>query len=273
VTGSYFRMVEAGKGPGGPDSDYLTNTNSTCSSDQTYTLFVPGTNGGLVTGGYQPAPSPAFDSGGNSLADQIIQPAKFFGVNFSVSTSATDPQTSQSVPVPSVAVDGSGSLSGNLEAWSAEWNSEYFNQGSPKPGGGTPGFTAGPTGSYSSATKAYSLSWTSQIVGGPFNSFTGQWHLVGTFTASSGPTTTTTTPTGSTTPTTAASGGGSPGGTGSTAAGGSTGSSSSGSGSSSTLPFTGEPIPLWFPLVLIALGGALTIPTRRMRRADREDAP
>lgn len=201
-TGSYFRMILPGKTANGPDSSYISNGNSTC-GDQTYTLLSPGTDGGFAIGGYQPGPSPAFDSSGNSLAGQIIEPVAFFGIKFSVETSAVDAQTGQSVPVPSINVDGAGDLSGNLEAFSAAWNKQYFNQGSPKPGGASPGLTAGPTGTYNASTGAFTLDWTSQIVGGPFNSFTGQWHLTGTFTAKPGSTPTTATPTTPTTPTTA----------------------------------------------------------------------
>jgi hypothetical protein len=200
-TGSYFRMILPGKTANGPDSSYISNGNSTC-SDETYTLLGPGTDGGLVIGGYQPGPSPAFDGSGNSLASQITEPVAFFGIKFSVDTSAVDAQTGQSVPVPSLNVDGSGDLSGNLEAVSAAWNNQYFNQGSPKPGGATPGLTAGPTGTYNSSTGAITLDWTSQIVGGPFNSFTGQWHFTGTFTLNPGSAPTTVAPT-TVTPTTA----------------------------------------------------------------------
>jgi hypothetical protein len=272
-------MIVAGKGPGGPDSDYLSNSQSTCSSDQTYTLFVPGTGGGVVTGGYQPAPSPAFDSSGNALAAQIIQPATFYNVKFSVSTEATDPQTHQPVPAPVVDVGPSGSLTGNLEAWSAAWNGNYFNQGAPKPGGGTPGFTSGPTGTYASTTGAYTLDWTSEIVGGPFGSFTGQWHLVGTFAPASGSSTpTTTAPSATTAPasTSGSSGGSSSDVTGGTVSGGTAGSSSAdpptpAAEADGTLPLTGLPIPLWFPIVVIAAGGALMVPTKRSRRTRQEE--
>jgi hypothetical protein len=37
------------------------------------------------------------------------------------------------------------------------------------------------TGTYNADTKAYTLDWTSQIIGGPFNNFSGHWHLEGTF--------------------------------------------------------------------------------------------
>ena len=53
----------------------------------------------------------------------------------------------------------------------------------PKPGGAKPGLTAAVTGTYNAKTHAFLLSWTSQVVGGPFNGFTGEWHLTGTFVA------------------------------------------------------------------------------------------
>jgi hypothetical protein len=39
----------------------------------------------------------------------------------------------------------------------------------------------GPAGTYDRSIHAYSLEWTSHIDGGPFNGFTGMWHLEGTF--------------------------------------------------------------------------------------------
>jgi len=180
ASGSYFRMLDPGGTLNGSDSNYVINTSSTA-SDQTYTLLDPGAEGGLETGSYEPAPSPAFDAGGNSLADDIFAPVGFFGINFSGETESPDPQTSTAVPTPSISTDGSGDLTGNLEAFSASWNNNYFNQGSPKPGGTFPGLTAGPTGTYNATTRAYTFTWTSEIVGGSFNGFTGQWVFSGTF--------------------------------------------------------------------------------------------
>jgi hypothetical protein len=37
------------------------------------------------------------------------------------------------------------------------------------------------TGTYTPGTKAFVLSWASQVAGGPFNGFTGYRHLQGTF--------------------------------------------------------------------------------------------
>jgi len=177
TVGSYFRMIQPGGTLAGP---FLTNPVSGA-SDQTYTYLSPGTDGGLVTGGYQPEPSPAFDGGGNSLAARLISPTGFFGPNFSVATAAIDPQTNTAVSAPAISDDGAGNLSGDLRALGASWNGGKFNQGSPKPDGSSPGITAGPAGTYNAVTGAYTLDWTSLIVGGPFNGFTGQWHLAGTF--------------------------------------------------------------------------------------------
>jgi len=178
ATGSYFRMLQPGGKVGtGP---YIANGSSSA-ANKTYTLFKAGSDGGLSTAGYQPAPATPFDSKGNALAKRIVLPLGFFNTNFSVTTQSKDPQTGKAAPVPSITYDGAGHLTGNLSAFGAWWNKGKFNQGSPKPGGAKPGLTAGPTGTYNAKTHAYTLTWTSAIVGGPFNGFTGQWHLQGTF--------------------------------------------------------------------------------------------
>ncbi|HZQ86601.1 MAG TPA: hypothetical protein VFA83_17270 [Acidimicrobiales bacterium] len=178
ATGTYFRMVQpsgtVAKGP------FVSNGDSTC-ADKTYTLLAPGSDGGAVSGGYQPAPSPAFDGQGNSLANRIVVPAVFFGVRFGLSTDPKDRQTGASVTPLAVQVDPAGKLSGDLRAWEATWNKQDFNQGSPKPDGSTPKLTTPAHGTYDAATGAFVLEWTSTIAGGPFNDFTGSWHLAGTF--------------------------------------------------------------------------------------------
>jgi hypothetical protein len=176
VSGSYFRMILPTGDQQGP---WVDNADSGC-ADHTYTPLTPGTDGGLVTGGYQPAPNPGFDEDGNSRATRLMRPVRFFGVDFSGSTNPSDLQTKQQVPAPTLRSEG-GRLGGDLSAFAATWNDQSFNQGSPKPGGGRPGNTTLPTGTYDPATGAFSLTWTSQIVGGPFNNFTGLWHLEGTF--------------------------------------------------------------------------------------------
>jgi hypothetical protein len=177
-TGSYFRMVQPGgtvdAGPFVPNADSL-------SPDKTYSLLAPGTDGGLTTGKYQPQPNPAFDSQGNGLATAILLPTKFFGVDFAVSTDPTVPQTDTATKKPKIKVDNKGTLRGNLSAFGVAYSNQDFNQGSPKPDGSKPTGTTGPTGTYDAKTGEYTLDWSSSIIGGPFDGFTGVWHLEGTF--------------------------------------------------------------------------------------------
>lgn len=172
-TGSFFRMVMIGGTlEAGP---FVPNADSPC-ADQTYTPLSPGVDGGLITGSLQPAPDPAFDASGNATADRIAAPVTFFGVAFGMAT------TDEADP-PSVTASG-GELTGNLAAVSAYYGGEVFNQGAPKPDGSVPGLTSEMAmGTIDPATGAYVLDWASQVVGGPFNEYTGVWHLEGTFTA------------------------------------------------------------------------------------------
>lgn len=171
VTGSYFQMVQPGGTPeAGP---FIPNADSAC-ADTNYTLLTFGSlDGGLFLGTAQPAPDPAFDAAGNGLADRIIAPVKFFGVDF---TLATDPAG----PMVSV-VESAGVLTGDLSAITAYYGGGTFNQGAPKPDG---------TGSAAAGTMNpvdghYMLDWTSVIVGGSFDGFTGVWHFEGRFTPES----------------------------------------------------------------------------------------
>ncbi len=181
TAGSYFRMVQSGGTQ--EDGPFIDNADSTC-GDTTWTALAPGTDGGLVTGEYQPAPDPAFDEAGNGLAAAIFEPVPFFAVGFAVATNSTDPQSGTEAPAPALSADDSGALSGDVSAVGVDWNDQSFNQGAPKPDGSLSGGTTAPSGTYDADTGAYTLDWASQIVGGPFDGFTGVWHLEGTFTAS-----------------------------------------------------------------------------------------
>lgn len=289
VSGSYFRMILSGGNTNGP---FLSNSASTC-SDKTYTAMSPGTDGGLITGSYQPMPNPPFDSSGNSLANRITLPASFYGVKYSVSTNPTDPQTGIHVPAPAIVANGD-TLSGDLRAISVSWNKQYFNQGSPKPDGSFPGNTTRVTGTYDPATGAFTLRWTSQVVGGPFNGFAGLWNMTGRFAASgesspgaggrasSGSTATssggkasngaTPTATNSSSPT-----GGSSGAGGAQAAAGSVGSGTSSPGSQGDILATRSSIarggwqaPRWLVVLVAAAGVSALFATflfdRRLRR-------
>jgi hypothetical protein len=179
VTGSYFRMVQPnGTVAAGP---YVPNGDSTA-TDKTYTPLAPGSSGGLVTGSYQPQPNPPFDAAGNGTATAIVTPTKFFGVQFALATNPTDPQTGQATKPPSLKPAKGGKLTGDLDALGVAYGKQHFNQGTPKPDGTRPGATSALTGTYNAKTHAYTLDWSSAIVGGPFNGFTGVWHLEGTFT-------------------------------------------------------------------------------------------
>jgi hypothetical protein len=176
-TGSYFTMVQ----PGGTvdAGPLLPNADSACPMGK-HTLLEPGSDGGLITGKYQPQPDPPFDAAGSGLADGIHTPTAFFGLNFASSTNETDPQTGEEVPKITIKAKGS-KLTGKTSAYSVAYGNQQFNQGAPKPDGELPGLTQKLTGTYDKKTREFEIEWVSQIVGGPFNDFTGIWHLEGTF--------------------------------------------------------------------------------------------
>ena len=177
ASGSWFRMAQPnGTAQRGP---FFENPDSTC-GDQSYTLLSPGTEGGLVTGAFQPRPRDPFDATGNTRAERIIAPVRFGSILFGLSTQRIDAQSRRRVKAPSIRVVGRR-LTGNLQALTAEWNDQYFNQGSPKATGARPGKTSRVTGTYNPQTQEFSLQWSSQISGGAFDRFTGVWRLVGRF--------------------------------------------------------------------------------------------
>ena len=69
------------------------------------------------------------------------------------------------------------------------WNNQNFNQGSPKPDGSYPGSTDADR-DVRRLDRRVHAQWTSQVVGGPFDKFTGQWHLAGRFVPAAGSSTT-----------------------------------------------------------------------------------
>jgi hypothetical protein len=163
---------------------YFNNADSRC-SNRSYTVITRGAQGGLVTGSFQPNPSPAFTKKGSALANGIMRPVSFTGIALSVATNQVDPQMRRHVPTPSISLRG-GQLSGQVQALSAAWDKIFINQGSPKPGGGRPGSTTPVSGTYNARTHAFVLTWTSQIVGGQFNQFVADWYLTGIFVPSGG---------------------------------------------------------------------------------------
>lgn len=168
-TGSFFRMVQIGGTLA--DGPYMPNADSPC-ADQTFTPLTMGSDGGLLLGGVQAAPDPAFDEGGNALADRIAMPVAFFGPTFAMATG-----DDADAPTASAA---DGVLTAQVPSVVAYYAGEAFNQGAPKPDGSMPGLTSEQaTGTVDPVSGAYVLEWASQVVGGPFNEFTGVWHLEG----------------------------------------------------------------------------------------------
>ncbi len=177
IKGSWFRLIF----PGGNvhTGFFFQNSTSPC-FNKSYTTISPGTQGGLVTGAFQPRPRRAFATNGDARAKAIIEPVPFAAIDLSLSTQRRDPQTNRTVQAPSIAALG-GKLTGDLQALSVSWKNVYINQGSPKPGGARPGLTVAVAGNYNVRTHLFALSWTSQIVGGPFTGFIGDWYLSGRF--------------------------------------------------------------------------------------------
>lgn len=181
TAGSYFKMIEVGGVAG--DGPFVKNGDSPC-GDKSFSPLLPGDAGGLLTGEFQPTPDPAFDEAGSGTAAAITKPTPFFGVAFANATNEKDPQTGKAAVAPMIRHEG-GTLSGDMSAFAAAWNGQHFNQGAPKPGGDMPGLTSALTGTYDESTGVFTMEWSSQIEGGPFNSFTGIWHFEGVFEPSS----------------------------------------------------------------------------------------
>lgn len=178
ASGSWFRMVQPGGSPA--DGPFVPNGDSPC-PDKTWTPLRAGTAGGLAVGDFQPHPDPIFDEQGNGRATAILEPQRWFAVQFAVATNPVDPQTGTEVDPPVLRAGDDGTLTGDLRAFGVAWNGQHFNQGSPKPDGSQPGDTRAVSGTLDADSGRFVLDWTSQIVGGPFNNFTGMWHLEGSF--------------------------------------------------------------------------------------------
>jgi hypothetical protein len=177
ASGSWFRLAQPnGTVQRGP---FFENPDSAC-SDQTYTLLSPGTDGGLVSGAFQPRPSDPFSATGNSRAGRIIEPVRFGSVLFGLTTQRVDAETRRRVKAPAIRVSGRR-LTGNLQALTAEWNDQFFNQGSPKATRARSAKTSRVTGTYDRATQRFTLQWRSEVTRGAFNRFTGIWRLEGRF--------------------------------------------------------------------------------------------
>ena len=161
----------------------LDNLAGPCSSNYAITPMT-GT-GGLILGTHQ---SDDVNYPLGNGYEGIVQAFRFFFTYVYLNTNVTDYQsialgTPTDVVAPTLDVDASGNVTGDIRAWDVSWNGSNFNQGSPKPDGTYPSYfehgTVPVAGTYDNAMGAYKISWDSLIVGGPFTGYTGHWQLAG----------------------------------------------------------------------------------------------
>jgi hypothetical protein len=184
ASGSYFAM-----GPNNPNG--------------TAVMVAPGSDGGIVLGTYQnfvldPNVPHPYNWDGNGAAagtgysglpttpSTMLMPFPFGGstTNPIMVYTGTNPiayQSGESHPAPTAdisnCVGNTCTLSVDLSSWEVMWNGSAFEQG-PRPL--NTGDFVPAVGTYDLTTAAYSLTWKSQIKGGPFNGVNGNWHLEGT---------------------------------------------------------------------------------------------
>lgn len=180
TSGSYFTM-----GANNPNSSSAV-------------MLSPGSAGGIVLGTYQnfvlnpDVPHPFnWDglganagtgySGSPSAQGTAVAPFFFFYTATYAGTNPIAYQSGDAHPAPTADISNcigtSCTLSMELSAWEVMWNGSAFEQG-PRPANTGPFVLA--MGTYDTATQGYSLTWDSQINGGPFNGVRGYWHLEGT---------------------------------------------------------------------------------------------
>jgi hypothetical protein len=176
-TGSYFVVGNAADGKPVPTAQ------GAC-ADKMFVPLSPGTDGGLVTGTFQPDPAPTFSSNGSSLAALIIVPVNFQGQKVGMATSGYDDQNAPSAPpifpVPTATVVGSHLY--------VDLRSLHFSYG------GLPGSTCATSygqgcwdlgsksaaGTYDRSTRQFTLDW---FVGEAFSEAGDsiEVHFAGTF--------------------------------------------------------------------------------------------
>jgi hypothetical protein len=169
-----------------------------------YSLLSPGTDPGLAVGlnSYQPfvldpdTPHPqGWDNGqpggGSAGAGYGVTPVSggglgieafaFGSANVYIGTNPVSYQSGLSFPAPtgdiSNCMNNVCTLSLELSSFEVEWNGTAFQQG-PRPNNTQPFVMA--TGTFDQSTNHYDVTWSSQILGGPFNNVTASWHLEGT---------------------------------------------------------------------------------------------
>ncbi|MBV9871403.1 MAG: hypothetical protein JO214_12365 [Frankiaceae bacterium] len=180
-TGSYFVAISAAAGHA------LQNRAGGC-ANPSYTPLAAGTDGGLITGEFQPQPAKVFDANRNSRAVRLFAPVRFGHYRLGFATSARDeqhaPAGAPAYPPPAAIVTGD-TLSVDLRSlvltYAGRSNSSCrasfgvgcFNLGSKNA-----------TGTYDATTHRYVIDWFSGAAFTP-NGDSMEFHLEGTFTAGS----------------------------------------------------------------------------------------
>ncbi|MHB1533256.1 MAG: hypothetical protein ACYC1D_01330 [Acidimicrobiales bacterium] len=194
MVGTFTIAAGACAGGGAPGGSWIQlskggapipNPNSSCDGGN-FTPISQGTQG-LQTGQFQREPVPTFDASGNSLANAIIQPAKFLGTDFGA---GTDPQNEQNAPngpavfpAPyAVLAADQASFAANLSAINFTYNGTP--NGTCASGGGDGCYAVGSAnvaGTYNPSTHEYTMAWSGNVVGGAFSGATASFHLTGNF--------------------------------------------------------------------------------------------
>ncbi|MHB1950982.1 MAG: hypothetical protein ACYCQK_05855 [Acidiferrobacteraceae bacterium] len=164
-------------------------TNMTAGSGTFQTIYTVGTTTNLVGSNWANVQNPTANLVGGFVTLGQITTNSFNGqyVYGFTSDGSTAPYggtaSGISAPVPSFSVTATGAttgtITGNLSAWSTYWNGYNANQG-PTDSLGNP---ISVTGTWDPATGVYNLSWTSLTTLSGGGTVTGTWTMTGIATA------------------------------------------------------------------------------------------
>jgi ABC-type amino acid transport substrate-binding protein len=181
-TGSYLIAISAA------ENHAVTNKQGGC-ADPAYTPLTPGTDGGLITGGFQTEPKPAFDAERNATATRIVKPVAFGRFRFGMSTNPRDEQDAPggepAFPAP-VALDTDGALAIDLRSLVLTYAGRSHSTCKQSYGLGCWELgSKSASGTYDAATHQFVIDWFSGESFVP-NGDSIEVHLEGTFVPGSG---------------------------------------------------------------------------------------
>jgi hypothetical protein len=173
-------------------SVYFVNPSSPA-ANQDYTPLVNGTQGLNLGLPVQGIASPAFDGSGNSLTNTILTPEPFAGTNFSsyvTLNAAKKAKFGKKGIVIKVAGGKSATVavtSADLTGWTIAYGGGSFDTPGSTPdinGGNLTGTLTWTNPKVHSLGGTITLDWSVPIInppGNPFDAFTAQWQLQGTY--------------------------------------------------------------------------------------------